>query len=46
MIQSNYSPFASLIILAQKKIGDWILCVDYHRLNNCLNTLTIKNTPY
>lgn len=41
MIQSSCSPFASPIILAQKKIGDWRLCVDYHRLN----TLTIKKYP-
>lgn len=45
MIQSNYSPFASPIILAQKKTCDWILCVDYHRLNNRLNTLIIKKYP-
>jgi hypothetical protein len=39
MIQPSCSPFASPIILAQKKTGDWRFYVDYHRLN----ALTIKN---
>jgi hypothetical protein len=39
MIQASSSPFASPIILAHKKMGDWMLCVDYRRLN----ALIVKN---
>lgn len=39
MIQPSSSPFASPVILARKKTGDWRLRVDYRRLN----ALTVKN---
>lgn len=44
MIQSGLvvpstSPFASPVLLIQKKDGSWRFCVDYHRLNE----LTVKN---
>lgn len=38
MIQHNSSPFASPIILAKKKSGEWTLCVDCC----CLNALTVR----
>ena len=38
-IQTNTSPYSSLVLLVQKKMGDWRLCVDFRRLN----ALTIKN---
>ncbi|WVZ87398.1 hypothetical protein U9M48_034038 [Paspalum notatum var. saurae] len=39
MIQASASPFASPVLLAKKKGGEWRLCVDYRRLN----ALTVKD---
>jgi len=39
MIQRSNSPYASPVLLVNKKTGEWRLCVDYRRLN----AFTIKN---
>jgi hypothetical protein len=39
LITTSTSPFASLVLLVQKKDGTWCFCVDYRRLNS----VTVKN---
>jgi len=39
LISQSTSPFASLVLLVQKKDGSWKFCVDYRKLNS----ITVKN---